>query len=396
MEYQFLKGKKVLLCVSGGIAVYKSLELVRFLKKRGAKVKVVMSKGAERFVGALSFEALSGEVVLKEGSESWSEGGANHISYATWADVCIIAPATINTLCKFAYGIADNVMLSTLLACKAPILIAPSANSVMYLSSQSQEAMKKLRDRGVKLIPARCDLLACGIEGVGAMAEVEEIGYEVARALLAHPYWKDKDVVLSGGGSSENIDEVRCITNHSSGLQASYLALALYLLGANVTLVASKTPLTLPRNITLKKAQSTQDFYTLIRSSIKENGYYFGVGALSDFKPRVELEGKVKKSQGLSVDFIPTIDVLASLKLPSLTKIGFKAEKDPLKAKDYAKTMLREKGCKYVCLNIIKESNAFGSQQNSLCVIDERGEREVALQDKFSLSFALLEMIAND
>lgn len=391
-----LSGKNILMCVTGGIAVYKSLELVRFFKKRGANVRVVMSKGAERFVGALSFEALSGEVVLREESESWVSGGANHISYATWADVCVIAPCTINSLCKIAQGIADNVLLSTLLACKAPKLIAPSANTVMYLSLQAQSAMQRVQEMGVKIISAREDLLACGIEGVGAMAEIEEIGYEVARVLLTNSFWRGKEVVLSGGGSSENIDEVRCISNHSSGLQASYLSLALYLLGANVILVTSQTPIKLPNSIILKKAKSTQDFYTQIRQSIKDGGYYFGVGAISDFKPRVELEGKVKKSQGLSVEFVPTIDILSSLKLPSLTKIGFKAEKDPIRAREYARAMLKEKGCKYVCLNLIEENNAFGSSQNSLLVIDAKKEREIPLQDKFSLSLKLLEMIAND
>ena len=117
---------------------------------------------------------------------------------------------------------------------------------------------------------------------------------------------------------------------------------------------------------------------------------------MSDFKPKVELEGKVKKTQGLSVEFVPTIDVLASLKLPSLTKIGFKAEKDPNKARGYARTMLKEKGCKYVCLNILTQNNAFGSSQNSLLLLSQDKERELPLQDKFSLSFALLEMIAND
>lgn len=391
-----LQGKNILVCVSGGIAAYKTLELVRFFKKRGANVRVAMSKGAERFVGALSFEALSGEVVLREESESWSENGANHISYATWADVCIIAPCTMNTLSKLAYGIADNVMLSTLLACSAPKLIAPSANTVMYLSPQAQNAMQRLQEMGIKIIPARSDLLACGVEGVGAMAEIEEIGYEVLRSLLTHSFWKDKQVVVSGGGSSENIDEVRCISNHSSGLQASYLALALYLLGANVTLVTSKNPIALPHSIKLKKAQNVEEFYTQIRSSVVEGGYYFGVAALSDFKPKKSIEGKVKKSQGLEVEFVPTIDVLASLKLPNLTKIGFKAEKDEERAIHYAKNMLNEKGCKYVCLNVLKENNAFGSEQNSLLLLSQNSQKSFELQDKLSLSFTLLDSIAND
>lgn len=382
--------------MSGGIALYKALELVRFFKKRGAKVRVVMSEGAERFVGALSFEALSNEVVLKEGSESWSENGANHISYATWADVCIIAPCTMNTLSKFAYGIADNVMLSTLLACNAPKLIAPSANSVMYLSPQSQSAMQGVQEMGVKIISARSDLLACGVVGVGAMAEVEEIGYETARALLTHRYWRGKNVVLSGGGSSESIDEVRCISNHSSGLQASYLALALYLLGANVTLVASQTPIFLPSGIRVKKAQSTQEFFESISESVSENSYYFGVGAMSDFKPKIAQSGKIKKSQGLGVEFVPTIDILKTLQAKNLTKIGFKAEKDRQKAREYAQKMLEEKGCEYVCLNIIEQDNAFGSNQNAISVIGKERSKDFALQDKFSLCFALLEFIAND
>lgn len=382
--------------MSGGIAVYKALELVRFFKKRGARVKVVMSEGAERFVGALSFEALSGEVVLKEGSESWSEGGANHISYATWADVCVIAPCTMNTLSKLAYGIADNVMLSTLLACNAPKLIAPSANTVMYLSPQAQSAMQRVQELGMKIISAREDLLACGVVGVGAMAEVEEIGYEVARALLNHSFWRDKNVVLSGGGSSESIDEVRCISNHSSGLQASFLALALYLLGANVTLVTSKTPIFLPSGIRVKKAQSTQEFFESISESVSENGYYFGVGAMSDFKPKITQSGKIKKSQGLEVEFVPTIDILKTLQGKNLTKIGFKAEKDKDQAKQYAQKMLEEKGCEYVCLNVIEQENAFGSTQNAISVIGRERSKDFALQDKLSLCFALLEFIAND
>lgn len=382
--------------MSGGIAVYKALELVRFFKKRGARVKVVMSEGAERFVEALSFEALSGEVVLKEGSESWSKGGANHISYATWADVCVIVPCTMNTLSKLAYGIADNVMLSTLLACNAPKLIAPSANTVMYLSPQAQSAMQRVQELGMKIISAREDLLACGVVGVGAMAEIEEIGYEVARALLTHNAWRDKNVVLSGGGSSESIDEVRCISNHSSGLQASYLALALYLLGANVTLVTSKTPVFLPSGIRVKKAQSTQEFFESISESVSENGYYFGVGAMSDFKPKITHSGKIKKSQGLEVEFVPTIDILKSLQGKNLTKIGFKAEKDKQEAKQYAQKMLDEKGCEYVCLNVIEQENAFGSNQNAISVIGRERSKDFALQDKLSLCFALLEFIVND
>lgn len=390
IERKIIKGKNFLLCVSGGIAVYKTLELVRFLKKMGGNVKVVMSASAQRFVAPLSFEALSENPVLSEESEDWGRG-ISHIAYASWADVCILAPATINSLSKLAYGMSDNVMLSTLLASKSPILIAPAANTQMYLSAQAQESIQKLVSMGHEIIQPKEGLLACGIYGVGALAEIEEIGYQAIRKAWGDSFWRGKKVIVSGGGSSEEIDEVRCITNHSSGLQAGCLALALYLMGAEVVFVSSRFPIFLPSGIECRVVQNTKEFYGAIEANLEGAEYYFGVAALSDFVPKQKRGGKIKKQEGLQVEFVENIDVLKSLK--GVKKIGFKAEKDREKARFYAQRMLEEKECEFVCLNIIGGENPFGGIQNAFSLIGREGELEFGLNDKFSLAFALLDGI---
>ncbi|ANV97503.1 hypothetical protein BBW65_01150 [Helicobacter enhydrae] len=392
---KFLQNQRVLLCVSGGIAVYKSLELVRLLQKAGASVRVVMSEGAQRFVTPLSFEALSGAKVLTDGGEDWTSGGANHISYASWADVCIFAPASMNSLAKFAYGIADNAMLSTLLALKAPVLVAPSANTNMYLSSQSQEAMDRLRASGHRVLEAQEGLLACGVYGVGAMVSIEEIAWEAKRWVAQKGFWNQKQVIVSGGGSSEAIDEVRCISNHSSGIQASYFALALYLMGAEVSFVSSRFPIALPRaikSISVKSAKEYLQAITELRCQMQGEVYYFGVAAIGDFVPTHFTEGKIKKSQNLELTLKQNIDILKSLS--GVIKIGFKAEKDSKNANKYARAMLEEKGCDFVCLNVLDSDNPFGASSNAITLLSPDDEIHFDLKDKFALAWEVLEEIA--
>lgn len=388
-----LQGKKFLLCVSGGIAVYKALELVRFLKKLGGSVKVAMTSNAQKFVTPLSFEVLSENPVLTSESEDWVKG-LSHIAYAQWADVCILAPATLNSYAKFAYGIADNAMLSTMVACSAPIVIAPAANTQMYLSLQSQKALQLLKHQGCQIIEPREDLLACGVQGIGALKEIEEIAYVAIREVFCDKFWSNQKVIVSGGGSSEKIDDVRCITNDSSGIQASYFALALFLFGANVVFVSSKSPIFLPSGIQRESVNTTQDFMSAIERHKNGASYYFGVAALSDFIPKESKRGKIKKQEGLEVEFIENLDILKTLE--GIKKIGFKAEKDLQNAQMYAQKMLVEKNCDYVCLNILQEENHFGSAQNQITLLGQNGQKfEFAMQDKFSLACQILKTIAS-
>ncbi|WP_051420633.1 bifunctional phosphopantothenoylcysteine decarboxylase/phosphopantothenate--cysteine ligase CoaBC [Helicobacter pametensis] len=387
-----LRGRRILICVSGGIAIYKSLELVRFFKKRGAEVRVAMTPAALRFVSPLTFEALSENPVLFEESEDWGRG-VTHISYASWAEVCILAPATMNTLSKFAYGMADNTLLSTMLACSAPIIIAPAANTQMFLSPQSQEAISKLKEMGCWIVEPREDVLACGVYGIGAMQEIEEIAFVAMRSINQCSFWRDQNVIVSGGGSFEGIDEVRCITNYSSGMQASYFTLALYLLGANVCFVSSAWPITLPSKIKQIQVKKTQEFWEAILAHQSWGDYYFGIAALSDFIPKEQMLGKLKKENGLEVEFVENIDILKSLE--GIKKIGFKAEKDSQNAYQYAQKMLREKRCEFVCLNIIGEENPFGSSKNAISLIGQDGVHEFGLSDKFTLALDVLKKIAD-
>lgn len=387
-----LEGKRILLCVSGGIALYKALELLRLLRKNGGEVKVAMSQNARDFLTPLSFEALSGFPVLIDGAEDWTRG-VDHISYASWAEICVLAPATINSLCKFAYGMADNVMLSTMLATQAPIYIAPSANTHMYLSAQAQDAITKLKQMGHCMIEPREDWLACGVYGIGAMAEANEIVYLLAREVMRDAFYEGKKVIISGGGSYESIDDVRCIANYSTGIQASSFALALFLLGAEVVFVSSQKPIFLPKGITYLHATCTREFFEKISENLQGAEYYFGIAALSDFIPTYKRKGKIKREEGLQVEFKENLDVLQSLK--GIKKIGFKAEKDPRHAQMHAKEMLSKKGCECVCLNLLEESNDFGRQENKITLFYKDGRSfDFPLQDKLQISLKILRQIA--
>lgn len=245
-----LAKKRVLLLVSGGIAIYKSLDLISNLKKEGAEVFVVMSEEATRFIAPLTFEAMSGNKVLCKSTESFPQ--ISHITYANLADIAIIAPATINTIAKLNYGIADNLIIQTLLACKCLVFIAPSANVNMLESPQNMANLDSLKNMGYKIIVPRVSRLACDIVANGAMAEVGEIIFNLRRAFYIESSgnkWCGKNIIITGGGSVESIDSIRHISNDSSGKQASNLALAFYYLGANVSLIASKFPISLPLGV---------------------------------------------------------------------------------------------------------------------------------------------------
>lgn len=370
--------KNILILISGSIAAYKMLDCISQLKKYNANIKVVMSKEACKFVSPLSFEAMSGNLVLTEHNQSWitqsnATNGANHIAYARWADIVLIAPASANSIAKIACGIADNVLLTTLLATRAKKLIAPAMNTAMLESPQTQANLAQLKNLGFECIESRSSLLACGEEGDGALAEIDEIIFRLARGLHTHSFWQDREVIISGGGSKESIDEVRFISNHSSGKQASALAIALYTLGAKVSFVSSIFPIALPKQITQIAAQSAADFHTEIHKLIKQESkpFVFMAAALADYAPKPQ-KSKLKKEQvgdTLTLQCFQTQDVLSSIPPESAYKIGFKAEMDRANAPHYAKTMLDSKQCDMVCLNVITKQNPFGADSNTINIL---------------------------
>jgi len=373
----------ILIGITGSIAIYKTCELIRLFIKRGDKVRVIMSEAATKFITPLTFEALTRQKVLIEKNEDWS-GELNHIDYAKWADIYIIAPASANTINKAANGISDNLLLQTYLATKVPVLFAPAANTNMYLHPTTQESFKKLN-----IIEANAGLLACGDEGIGKMAEPSEIFLRALREINKENFWKNKKVVITAGGSIEKIDDVRFISNFSSGKMGEALAKAFYIKGANVTLISSKEH-NLSKEIKQIKVQSAKDYLDGI---LKENpDYLIMAAAIVDYKPKYT-PGKLKKEQigdKFCLEMEKNIDILETLKNKPFKKIGFKAEKDEKNALKYAKNTLYKKNLDAICLNLLTK-NDFGSDENEIIFITKDKEIKLTQDTKENIAFKVVD-----
>ena len=383
-----LKDKKILLAVCGSIAFYKAYEILSALKKEGADVYVMLSDGALKFCSALGFEALSEHKILTSASEDWQEG-LSHISYAKM-DLILIAPASVNTINKLANGICDNVFMQTLIASTAPILIAPAANDKMISHFATQKSFEFLKENKVKFIEPIEKILACGDFGKGALASKEAIIYEVKKA-LSEPKFKGKKVVISGGATSENIDDVRAITNFSSGKMARALADSFYYAGADVTLVASFKCEDAPYK-TLK-FKSSNELKEALENELEDANWLVMAAAVSDYAPETKFKGKLKKEdlgENWQINFKRNVDILAYLsKFKEVKKIGFKMEIDPKTAKQKAKKMLTEKKLDAVCLNVLGEAVKFGSEVSEISFITHKGELLIPLDSKQNIALKI-------
>ncbi|MGJ0335920.1 bifunctional phosphopantothenoylcysteine decarboxylase/phosphopantothenate--cysteine ligase CoaBC [Aliarcobacter cryaerophilus] len=372
-----LKDKNILLAVTGSIAIYKSLELIRLFIKAGANVKVILSEGAKKFINPITFEAISQNKVLDESSENWDKSqNYNHIDITKWADILLIAPATANTINKISCGIADNLLLQTVLACKKKIIIAPAANTNMIENLITIQSINNLKNLGFEVLQTQTKELVCKDVGNGAMLEPIDIFHKTCKELLKTLYWKNRRAVLSGGGTLEKIDDVRYISNFSSGKMASSLATALYYLGANVTLVSSRGFENIPYEIDLRVSHSSQQMFENLKlaldKKLDKKSFLFMVAAVSDYIPKQKVDGKLKKEklgETWSLELSKNIDILANLDKKDTFSIGFKAEMDKKEAKSNAQNMLKNKNLDAVCLNILDESNAFGSDTNKIELI---------------------------
>ncbi len=413
-----LAGKKILLGVTGSIAVYKSLELVRLFVKAGADVKVVMSESAKKFVAPLSFETLSRNKVLDEASESWADDH-NHIKTTQWADLFVIAPCTANTIAKLANAIADNMLLQCALAYPGTKIIAPSANTNMLQNPITQGALKMLKVSNYEVIDTQVKELACQTTGDGAMAEPIDVFWYSARTLLQESFWKDRMVMVTGGGTIEKIDDVRYISNYSSGKMASSLATALFLKGADVNLIATRFEADLPGNIHTIHVESSDEMYDYLKDSIRiakkgkmsrpslvndealrliqKDPYLFMAAAVSDYIPAFPQEGKMKKNQigeKWTIELKQNIDLLETLDRSGIRTVAFKAEMDADDATKNASAMIDTKEVDAVCLNLLKDSSSFGTSDNQIDFITAHGIESLPKMDKLSLSLAVLDKAA--
>ncbi len=409
-----LQGKKVLLGVTGSIAVYKSLELVRLFVKAGAEVKVVMSDAAKKFVTPLSFEVVSSNKILDDTNESW-HSDHNHIKTTEWADLFVIAPATANTIAKLANAIADNMLLQCALAYPKLKILAPSANTNMLQNPMTQANLKMLGIANYEIVETQVKELACKTTGDGAMAEPIEIFWQSARALLKDDFWADRRVIVTGGGTTEKIDDVRYISNFSSGKMASSLATALYCKGADVNLIATRFETELPKNMHKLDVEDSAEMMeylvdsiriakkgklskaTLMRDEqihiIQKKPYLFMAAAVSDYIPEFAQEGKLKKDllgDTWELSLSKNIDILNSIDKEGITTIGFKAEMDAENAIRNASKMIDTKNIDAVCLNILKDSTSFGSNRNKIEFITPDGIESLEEADKLSVAFDII------
>jgi len=388
-----LKNKNILIGVTGSIAIYKTLELIRLLIKSNASVRVIMSEESKRFITPLTFEAISQNEVLHIGTQSWSND-KNHIHIGKWADIFIIAPMTANSINKIAHGISDNLLVQTILAFNKKVLIAPSANTNMLLHPSTRKSLKKLESFGYTIIQAQNKLLACNDKGVGAMAEPQEIFFQICKSLLRDDFWSDKEIVITGGGTREKIDDVRYISNNSSGKMAYSLCLAAYFMGGNITFISTDEVQNLPLNIKFIYAPSSSELNNALKQNIKKGSYLFMIAAVSDYVCKKKYIGKLKKSKlgdNFNLELIKNIDILNNIDKKNIKTIGFKAELDKKNALKSAENMLNEKNIDAVCLNILEDKNSFGSQNNEITIITKKSQKRLPLASKFKISLAILD-----
>jgi len=397
-----LNGKTILLGVTGSISAYKACDIARLFVKAGADVHIIMTSSAERFVSALTFEALTRNAVLTDATESWSSD-LNHIDIGKKCDIFVIAPATANTINKLKCGIADNILTQTALAYTKEIIIAPAANTNMLLNHATSDSMNHLKSKGYTFVEPQEKLLACGDTGSGALAEPIEVFYAAAKALLKEPFWKDREVIVTGGGSREKIDEVRYISNFSSGKMASALSLALYLKGANVTYISTMGFSDLPLHIKRIKVECAEDILQETQKSIaavttqtsEPMPYLFMVAAVADFKPADPQAGKVKKSSVGShwrIELEQTADVLSTIDKSKIKTIGFKAEMDSQEGLNNAIALLEKKGVDAVCYNLLDDAKSFGGSDNEITFITKDRQVPFGRTDKLTLAKKIIDL----
>jgi phosphopantothenoylcysteine decarboxylase / phosphopantothenate---cysteine ligase len=398
-----MRGKHVLVGVTGGIAAYKVGYLVRDLVKSGAEVKVMMTEAGTRFVTPLTFSALSKNPVFTDlwtnNQSSDSDISTQHIDLANWADVLVITPASANTIAKLAYGISDNLLAVVALATTRPIILAPTMDAEMYLNPVTQNNLTSLKERGYIIIPPVEGELASGLSGPGRLPEIKIIIETIGKILdQSHQDLKKKRILVTAGPTYEAIDPVRFVGNRSSGKMGFAIANAAAQRGAEVTLVAGPTHLETPRNVTRIDVESAQEMLTAVLAHTKKTDAVIMAAAVADYRPANPAKHKIKKhtsSKALELQLEATTDILAMLgkKKRSMTLVGFALEtKDELTG---AKEKLRKKNLDLIVLNSFgKQNRVFGSNLNAVAMIDKRGKVEqLPIMPKYDIANKILDKI---
>jgi phosphopantothenoylcysteine decarboxylase/phosphopantothenate--cysteine ligase len=393
-----LNGKKIALGVTGGIAVYKAVDLVSRLRKQGAEVRVIMTEHAQQFVTPLTFKEISGNKVAVSMWDSNQEFNVEHIALANWADAFVVAPATANILAKMANGIADDLLSTTLLAAQAPIIVCPAMNTGMYQNSITQENIEKLQKHGVTVMPPAVGYLACGVTGPGRLPEPQQI-VEFIDAFFAK---KDGDMVgmkvlVTAAGTREPIDPVRFVGNRSSGKMGYAIAQAAAQRGAEVLLVTGPSALEIPPNVNGVKVESTNEMLEACMEAYGDMDVVIKAAAVADYRPRDVADQKIKKKtdDALTVVMDKNPDILKELgaRKAHQVLVGFAAETQNLL--DNAREKIVKKNLDMIVANDVTAAGAgFNTDTNIVKFLFPSGEvRSLEQMAKTQVANILLDTV---
>lgn len=388
--------KTILLGVTGSIAAYKIASLASMLVKQHAQVHVIMTKNATNFINPITFETLTGHKCLVDTFDRNFEFQVEHVSLAKQADLALVAPASANIIGKLAHGIADDMLTTTLLACKAPVLISPAMNTNMYENPIVQDNLQTLARYGMKIITPASGYLACGDTGAGKMPEPETL-FSYIEMELAHE--KDligKRLLVTAGATQEALDPVRYLTNHSTGKMGYAIAKAAMLRGAQVTLVSGQTNLQQPLQVTYVPVVSAQDMYEAVESRFEQTDILIMAAAVADYRPRAYVDQKIKKQTGDPVlELARTTDILGSLKdrkREDQFVCGFSMETEQMLENSRAK--LTKKNLDMIVANNLRTEGAgFGVDTNVVTLIRSDRERELPKLSKIEVAHRILDEI---
>lgn len=389
-----LANKRVLLGVTGGIAAYKSAELVRELTARGAEVQVVMTEAARAFIGELTLQALSGREVRSALFDPRAEAGMGHIELARWPDLVVIAPATADTLARLAAGLADDLLTTVVLACAAPLLVAPAMNQQMWSAPATVDNLARLTARGVQVCGPASGVQACGDVGAGRMSEPADIADAVQRSLQTGEL-AGLRVLVTAGPTREPLDPVRFLTNRSSGRMGYAVAAAALDAGAAVTLVSGPVSIAPPPGARLLRVETAADMAAAVEAEVAGADIFIATAAVADYTVAEAAPDKIKKTgERLVLELTRTTDILATVaaREPAPFTVGFAAETQDVE--HYARDKLARKGLDMIAANRVGEGMAFDTEDNELQVFWAGGDRRLGRAAKTMLARQLLALVA--
>lgn len=388
-----LSGRRILLGVTGGIAAYKAADLVRKLKDAGADVQVAMTESAQEFVGALTFQALSGRQVRTGLFDPQAEAAMGHIELARWPDAILIAPASADFLARLAAGMANDLLTTLCLATDRPIAVAPAMNRLMWSNAATQQNLATLHSRGVAVIGPGAGFQACGETGEGRMSEPLDIRDAMTRLFADGPL-SGRHAVVTAGPTREAIDPVRFITNRSSGKMGYAVAAALSQLGARVTLLSGPVQLATPPGVERVNVESAAEMLVAAQAAARSADIFVGAAAVADYRMPEVAGQKIKKSTDtLDLNLVRNPDILSELRQahPQLFMVGFAAETEKLEA--HARAKLERKQLDLIAANLVGGGRAFDQDDNQLTVYWNGGMRELPSAMKPELARTLAALI---